>query len=219
MPEITPRQIDQFVEQLFGRQHSLPVYESAVAEMKADGLPPINVSASQGMVLHALVRAVGAKRILEIGTLGGYSAIWLASALPESGSLISLEIDEKHAATARKNIAAAGLSDKVAVRVGPALDSLATMEKANEGGFDITFIDADKDSYPDYLDCAIKLTRIGGIILSDNTLGHGALDPNAETGITRFNQKLAATPGLISAIIPTMRDHIDGLTLSVLTSK
>jgi len=219
MPERTPEVIDPFIAQLFAHQHDSSHYESALAQMKAADIPEINVSASEGMTLHVIARAVTAKRILEIGTLGGYSALWLASALPPDGKLITLELDPKHAGVATRNLHNAGLSDRTEVRVGPALESLAAMEKDGVAEFDITFIDANKDSYVDYLDYAIKFTRVGGIILSDNTLTHNALDPTADTGITRFNAKLAHTKGLISAIIPTLREGIDGLTISVVVHK
>jgi predicted O-methyltransferase YrrM len=219
MPQNTPEEIDPFIAQLFAHQHDSSHYESALAEMQAASLPEINVSASEGMTLHVLIRAVAAKRVLEIGTLGGYSALWLASALPANGKLITLELDPKHAAVATANILKAGLSDRVEVRVGPATESLAALERDGIGGFDVTFIDANKDGYVDYLDYAIRLTRVGGVILSDNTLTHSALDPTADTGITRFNRKLAHTPGLISAVIPTLRHGIDGLSISVVVHK
>jgi predicted O-methyltransferase YrrM len=219
MPHATPEEVDPFISNLFAHQHKMKHYHDALEAMHVSGLPTINISASQGMTLHVLVRAVAAKRILEIGTLGGYSAIWLASALPADGKLITLELDPERATVARRNIENAGLGDRVEVRVGPAKESLATIEQEQLPEFDVTFIDADKDGYVDYLDYAVRLTKLGGMILSDNTLTHSALDPEADTGITRFNRKLAQTPGLVSSIIPVMKHGIDGVTMSVIVKK
>lgn len=219
MSQPTPTQIDAYIAQLFGHQHDNTSFALALREMEEAKVPSINVSASEGMVLHALTRAVNAKRVLEIGALGGYSGLWISSALPEDGKLITLEINEKHAGVAKANFERAGLGSKTEIRLGPALATMEGMVANGEGEFDITFIDADKDGYSAYLDYAIKLTRVGGLILSDNTLSHSALDPTADTGITRFNKKLSQTEGLISATIPTMRDDIDGLTMSVVVSK
>ncbi|MBK8797455.1 MAG: class I SAM-dependent methyltransferase [Anaerolineales bacterium] len=119
--------------------------------MAQEGLPSINISASEGQLLHLLALMSGARRILEIGALGGYSAIWLARALPADGKLITLELDEHHAAVARRNLNAAGLGAKVEVRVGPALATLTAMQQAGEALFDLIFIDADKEGYVDYL--------------------------------------------------------------------
>ena len=212
----SPEQVDRYIAQLFGRQHDNISFAEALNAMSAANMPSINVSASEGMILHVLARAVGAKSILEIGTLGGYSALWLASALPKDGRFVTLEVNETHARVARENLARAGFGELVDVRLGPALQSLAAMQGEE---FDVTFIDADKPAYPEYLDHALRLTRVGGIILSDNTLGHGALEGDAQSPMTRFNEKLAATAGVVSAIIPTMREKIDGLTVSVVLKK
>ena len=190
------------------------LYEQILANAENHGLPAINISASEGMLLHVLVRAIGAKRVLEIGTLGGYSGTWLASALPAGGRLVTLEIDEKHATAARENFELAKVSDRVEIRLGPASETLDAMIASAEPLFDITFIDADKPSYTGYLAQALKLTRPGGLILADNTLSHGVLD-GTESGISRYNAAASAESRLTSAIVATMRDDIDGLMISV----
>lgn len=209
--EKTPARLDAFISGLFAPEDN--ALTTALEDMNREGLPSINVSASEGKTLHVLARAIGAKSILEVGTLGGYSTIWLARALPEGGTLISLELDAHHADVARQNIARAGLTDTVEIRVGPASESLSQM--THEEPFDLAFIDADKDGYVGYLEQVIPLVRPGGLILGDNTLSHSALDPNADTGITRYNAAVAARTDLVSVIIPTLRHDIDGLLVSV----
>ncbi len=179
------------------------------------GMPPINVSATEGKLLHVLACSVGARRILEIGTLGGYSAIWLARAMPADGRLVSLELDPHHAEIAQKNIARAGLCKVVEIRVGPGMESLAKMTAAGEAPFDVAFIDADKEGYPDYLEKVYPLVRSGGLILADNTL---RLDAGPTAGIPRYNAAVARHPGLNSILIPVLRgDGLDGLLVSVKT--
>lgn len=191
------------------------VLRSAREEMKREGLPEINVSASEGKLLHVLAILSGARRILEIGTLGGYSAIWLARALPPGGKLISLELDPHHAEVARRNIERAGLSSTIEVRVGAALESLNQIAAA-EAPFDLIFIDADKDGYVDYLKKSVPLVREGGLILGDNTLPEAVLDSAAESGTKRYNTAVAAHPDLVSIIVPVLRGRgIDGLLISI----
>lgn len=146
-----------------------PVFEAILRANAAGGLSPIDVSPAQGKFLHLLVKIAGAKRILEIGTLGGYSTIWMASALPPDGRLITLEYAQKHAEVARDNIARAGLLERVEVRQGAALDLLPAVE----GPFDLIFIDADKPNNPGYLDWAVKLSRPGSVIVLDNVVRDG----------------------------------------------
>lgn len=208
-------EIDKYVTGLFAPESRNGVYGRTLAAMEEGKLPSINVSASLGKTLHVLALAIGAKRILEIGTLGGYSGIWLASALPADGKMITLELDPHHAEVAKENFRRAGLQDKVELRVGPALESLQQMVTNGEGGFDITFIDADKPGYVDYLEKAVILTRKGGLILADNTLSHNVLTKPAESPIGRFNEALAGQDNLVSTLIPTLREQIDGLTVSV----
>lgn len=171
--------------------------DAALAESAAAGLPAINVTAAQGRFLRLLAEIQGARLILEIGTLGAYSTIWLARALPAGGRLISLEADLKHAAVARKNLARAGLLDVVDVRLGPALETLSTLASEGHGPFDFIFIDADKPSYPEYFTWALTLSRKGTVIVVDNVIRDGAIaDANSSDervqGVQRFNALAAA---------------------------
>src|SRR5580704_12065062 len=184
-----------------------PVLEAAI-QASAD-LPNISVSAAQGQFLQLLARAIHAARILEIGTLGGYSAIWMARALPEGGRLISLEIDEHHAEVARGNIARAGLDGKVEVRVGAALDSLAALKESGGEPFDLVFIDADKRNTPAYFSTAVDLSHPGSLIVVDNVVRQGKLidtesdDPDAE-GMRRLIEQMGADRRLSPAMIQTV---------------
>jgi predicted O-methyltransferase YrrM len=161
--------VDAYIEdRLVGEDEAL---SSAIRESAAAGLPAIAVSAAQGKLLHLLALSLGAKRILEIGTLGGYSAIWMARALPSGGKLVSLEIDPRNAEVASRNVARAGLSDRVEIVVGPAITRLPDLQ----GPFDFAFIDADKESNADYFDHAVRLSRPGGVIVVDNVVRNGAV--------------------------------------------
>jgi predicted O-methyltransferase YrrM len=186
------------------------------AEIEREKMPIIHVSPSQGKLLNLIARLVAPKRILELGTLGGYSAIWLARALPENGKLISLELDPHHAEVSVRNIERAGLGAKVEVRVGPAAETLRQMRSAGEESFDLVFIDADKPGYPEYLDICAPMVRSGGVILADNALQGDVLDPNADTGITRYNKAAAAHPDFDSTLFPVLRERdIDGVLMSI----
>jgi predicted O-methyltransferase YrrM len=211
------RQIDGYIAALFAAEDE--ALRAARAAMAAGGLPAINVSPAAGKLLYLLARLSGARRVLEIGTLGGYSAIWLARALPPDGRLLTLEREERHAAVARANLARAGLAERVEVRVGPALDSLAALAAAGAGPFDLVFIDADKPSYPAYLDWAVRLGRPGTLIVADNVVRRGAVVDAAggsasDAAIRRFNQALADHPRLEAIILPLLRQEIDGLALA-----
>jgi len=209
------REIDAYIEDLF--DPSDEVLAAALRDSRRAGLPKINVSPNQGRLLQLLAAMAGARRILEIGTLGGYSAIHLARALPDDGAMISLEIDEHHARVARNNIARAGLTDKVEIRVGDAHELLGSLTEDNEGPFDVIFIDADKEGYPAYLDASLRLVRSGALILGDNTIRGGTvLDPQEATAqATReFNERIARDPGLTGIILPLIRERIDGLTVA-----
>jgi caffeoyl-CoA O-methyltransferase len=208
-------EIDAYIDDLFGPSDD--VLEAALRDSRRGGLPEINVSPNQGRLLRLLTEIAGARRILEIGTLGGYSAIHFARALPEDGGLISLEIDEHHADVARGNIERAGLSGIVEVRVGDAHELLAALNENGEGPFDLVFIDADKEGYPDYLDASLRLVRSGSLILGDNTIRGGAvLDPQEPTArATReFNRRVAQNPGLSGIVLPLIRERVDGLTIA-----
>ncbi len=155
------------------------VLDAAIAASRAAGLPPIQVSANQGKLLNLIARTHGSERILEIGTLGGYSTIWLARALPSGGSLISLEIDPAHADVARANLERADLSDVAEVRLGRAIDLLPLIAEQGGDPFDLVFIDADKQSNADYFDWALRITRPGSVIIVDNVVRNGVVaDPS-----------------------------------------
>jgi caffeoyl-CoA O-methyltransferase len=208
-------EIDGYVEDLFGTSDE--VLEATLRDSRRGGLPEINVSPNQGRLLRLIVEIAGARRILEVGTLGGYSAIHLARGLPDDGELISLEIDEHHADVARNNVERAGLSGIVEVRVGDAHELLTDLVENEEGPFDLVFIDADKEGYPDYLDASLGLVRRGSLILGDNTIRGGTvLDPQEETArATReFNRRIAEDPRLYGIVLPLIRERIDGLTIA-----
>ncbi len=180
---------------------------AALAHNAAEGLPPIDVSPAQGKMLFLLAQIAGARRILEIGTLGGYSTIWLARALPEDGELVTLEIESKHARVARENLEYAGVSDKVDIRIGPAADSLAAM--TSEAPFDFVFIDADKQSNALYVAEAIRLGRSGTVIVVDNVVREGGVldansgDPRID-GTRALFDMLSAEPRLDATAVQTV---------------
>jgi len=186
-----------------------PALEAALAANAAANLPAIDVSPSQGKLQQLLAETQRAHRILEIGTLGGYSTINLARALPPSGKLITLELDPKHAKVALANIAHAGLAHAVELRLGPALDSLAQLHAEHVEPFDLIFLDANKDGYPLYLTAALKLARPGTLILADNVIRDGEVidanspDPNVQ-GVRRFLELLAADPRISSTAVQTV---------------
>ena len=198
-----------------------PVLEAALRSSEAAGLPAIQVTALQGRLLNFLAGLVGARRILEVGTLGGYSSIWLGRALPPEGRLISLEIDPKHADVARANLDRAGLSDRVEVRLGRALDLLPQMQA--EGPFDLSFIDADKPSNPDYFQWALRYSRPGSVIVVDNVVREGAVvDANstdeAVVGVRRVLEIMAAEPRVTSTALQTVGGKgYDGFSISLVT--
>jgi predicted O-methyltransferase YrrM len=194
---------------------------AAIQASDAAGLPPINVSPNQGKLLQLLARAQGARTILEIGTLGGYSTIWLARALPAGGRLVTLEADPKHIEVARANIARAGLANAVDLRFGRALDTLPQLAAEGCGPFDLVFIDADKPSYPDYFPWALRLCRRGSLIIADNVIRNGAVvdaasdDPNVQ-GVRRFNELLAGEPRVSATAIQTVGSKgYDGFAVAV----
>lgn len=182
-------------------------------------LPKINVAPNQGKLLHILAQIQGASRILELGTLAGYSTIWLARALPPGGKLITLEANPKHAEVARENIDRAGLSKIVEIRVGAALDTLPQLANEGQAPFDFVFIDADKVNIPEYFQWALKLTRRGSVIIVDNVIRKGAIidaestDENIQ-GVRKFNTLLAAEPRVKATTIQTVGSKgYDGLAI------
>jgi len=210
--------IDRYIEALFTPQD--PALLHNLADAVAAGLPAINISPNQGKLLYLLARLTGAGRVLEIGTLGGYSTTWLARALPPHGLIVSLEVDPKHAAVARNSIARAVQDVRVDIRVGRAADSLRAMIAGGEPAFDFIFIDADKPGYAEYLELALDLSRSGTLIVADNLIRNGlvmaAAPPDENARAARaFNAALAANPRLESLIVPIMRRAIDGFSISI----
>jgi predicted O-methyltransferase YrrM len=204
-----------------------PVLDAALAASDVAGLPPIAVTANQGRMLELLVRIHRARRVLELGTLGGYSTIWLARGLPPDGSLVTLEANPDYAEVASANIAAAGHGETVQMRIGPALETLPVL--AGEGAsFDLIFIDADKQNYPGYLEWSLKLSHPGTLIVGDNVVRDGAIvagedDPRSADpviqGVRRFYELLAAEPRLDATAIQTVgaKGH-DGFALALVTA-
>jgi predicted O-methyltransferase YrrM len=198
-----------------------PALDAALARNAAAGLPAIDVSAAQGKMLHLLARMASARRILEIGPLGGYSAIWLARALPADGKLTTLELDPNHAEVARANIAAAGLADRVEIRVGPATPTLDAMIAAKEAAFDLVFIDADKENNVAYVKAALALSRPGATIIVDNVVREGGVihadsdDPRIR-GTRALFDAVAAEPRLDATAVQTVgAKHWDGFLIAI----
>jgi predicted O-methyltransferase YrrM len=199
--------VDQFLTERLVRPDA--ALDAALAANKAAALPAIDVSAPQGKFLRILAESIRAERILEIGTLGGYSTIWLAQALPPTGRIISLEFERKHAEVARANVARAGLAGVVDIRVGKALDLLPQIEAEATAPFDLVFIDADKVNTANYFDWALRLTRPGSLILVDNVVRKGAiLDANSDDANVKamrsFIEKLGDTPGITASALQTV---------------
>jgi predicted O-methyltransferase YrrM len=211
--------VDRYLtETLLSPDHAM---EEALEANACAGLPAIDVAPNQGKLLHLIARIQGAKRILEIGTLGGYSTIWLARALPQDGKLITLELDPKHATVAGNNIARAGLASLVDVRVGPALESLAKLGEESAGPFDLIFLDADKQNNAKYLDWALKLSRPGTVIIGDNVIRDGAIIDSKSTdervaGTRSFLEKMGNDSRLDATAIQTVGSKgYDGFAMAV----
>jgi predicted O-methyltransferase YrrM len=198
-----------------------PILEETLKANAEAELPSIDVSPTQGKFLYLVAKIKGASRILEIGTLGGYSTIWLARALPSGGRLITLEVDPKHAEVAAKNIARAGLTSLVEQRVGPALDSLVQLQAEHTPPFDLIFIDADKPNNPNYLDWALRFSHLGTVIITDNVIREGTIlnpyDPDpAVQGTRGLFEKLGAEPRLEATALQTVgsKKH-DGFAIAI----
>ncbi|HEY1690254.1 MAG TPA: O-methyltransferase [Solirubrobacteraceae bacterium] len=211
-------EVDRFVEDtLLGDN---PALEAAAAGSAAAGMPPIAVSPAQGRMLRLLTQIHGAKRVLELGTLGGYSTICFASALPADGRLLSLEANPAYADLARENVARAGYAELVEIRVGPALESLPQIADEGEQPFDLVFIDADKENTPKYFQWALRLVRRGGVILTDNVVRSGEIanpeteDPRARA-MRRFHEMLSGGSAVEATTIQTVGSKgYDGFTLA-----
>ena len=206
--------VDTYINSLFAADDE--ILSRAVERARKAGLPEIQVSSGQGKLIYLLAKMIGAKRILEIGTLGGYSTVWLGRALPKDGELLSVELDAAHAAVARETVKDAGLADKVAIVEGRGLDEMRALEPS----FDLVFLDANKDGYPAYLKQAKRLLRKGGLIVADNVVREGAVlepsqvDPNA-IGAAAFNQALASDSELEAIVLQQVgiKGH-DGLAIA-----
>lgn len=211
--------VDEYIENLFVPDDS--ILQAVLQSISDAGMPQIQVSSVQGRFLSLLAKLRGARRILELGTLAGYSAIWLARALPSDGRLISLEADPRYAEVARGNLRRAGLAHRVEILVGPALETLPVLQARGERPFDMVFIDADKENYVAYLEWALRLTRPGSLIVADNVVRAGqVLAPEADDsfaqGVRAFNAALAAERRVEAIILQQVgvKGH-DGLALAV----
>ena len=220
MNEATWEAVDRYFDTMLSL--SDPVLEAALAASKRAGLPEIQVAPNQGRLLYLLARLVGARRILEIGTLGGYSAIWMGRALPRDdpgARMISLEYEARHAAVARANLEHAGLGGRVEVRVGAALELLSRVEAERVAPFDLVFIDADKENNPGYFDWSLKLTAPGSLIVVDNVVRRGVVADAASTdkgilGTRAMFERIASEPRVMATAIQTVGvKGYDGLAL------
>ena len=203
--------VGDYISGLFAPEDELLV--SLREDADRSGLPPIAVSPDEGRLLQVLLTSIGARRVLEVGTLGGYSTIWMARALPEDGELLSIEIEPKHAEFARRYVERAGLSGRIEVRVGRALDVLPSLDGER---FDAVFIDADKEPMPTYFDWAVRLLRPGGLVIADNTLWGGKVYEESQrdektAAVREFNRRMATDPRVLSILVPT---H-DGVAVGV----
>ncbi len=219
MSESRWNSVDRYFGDLLLREDA--ALHQAAAASRAAGLPEIAVAPNQGALLNLIARLMGANKILEIGTLGGYSTIWLARALPPTGKLISLEIDPEHAAVAKRNLAGAGLSQVAEVRLGAALTLLPKIAERGEGPFDFIFIDADKPSNPDYFDWALKLSRPGTLIVVDNVVRGGAVADSSRsdrdvTGVRDLAERMAKESRIDATVIQTVGvKGYDGLAFAL----
>lgn len=222
MSQDTWTAVDQYVADLFVAPD--PILETVLQASSAAGLPAIAVSPAHGKFLFLLAKAQGAGRILELGTLGGYSTIWLARALPPGGRILTLELNPAHAAIAEANFRAAGLAALIELRLGPAQHSLRQLRAEAAGPFDFVFIDADKPGYPEYLELVLPLCRPGTMIVADNVVRQGAVadagssDPNVRA-VREFNARLAADPRVTATVLQTVGSKgYDGFAIAVVTA-
>lgn len=211
--------VDDYINRLIAPEDK--ALQQTIQSLDEQHIPQISVSANQGKFLQVMAKLANAKKILELGTLGGYSTIWMARALPQDGKIISLEIDPKHAAVAQKNLEQSGVANKVEIRIGNGMDTLNKMIENAEEPFDMIFIDADKPPYAEYFQLALKLSRPGTLIIADNVIRSGKVldeisDDENVTGVKRFNELLAKTKEVTATIIQTVgtKEH-DGMALAV----
>jgi caffeoyl-CoA O-methyltransferase len=211
--------VDQYISDLFhDEDEGLNATEQSIIE---SGIPQISISPNQGKFLQLLAKLCNAKKILEVGTLGGYSTIWMARALPENGKLVTLEIDPKHAEVAQQNFNRCGLTSKIDIRLGKAIDILPQLKTEGIGPFDMIFIDADKPPYTEYFQWALKLSRPGTLIIADNVIREGKvlLEESPDemvSGVKRFNEYLSKCPEVTATIFQTVgtKEH-DGMALAL----
>jgi predicted O-methyltransferase YrrM len=215
--------VDEYLNGLFPAGD--PALDAALAESARAELPAIAVSLPQGRLLWMLARLGGARRILEIGTLGAYSTIWLARALPRDGRCITLELDPRHAEVARANVTRAGLEGVVEIRIGPAMDSLKRLSEAGAEPFDLIFIDADKGGYPEYWQWSLRLARVGTLIVADNVVREGEVanprstDPSV-LAVRKYLALVAAEPSVTATVIQTVgAKGYDGLSLALVVGR
>ena len=205
--------VDEYIASLFARDDDVLAALREAADR--EGLPPISISAVTGRLLQILLSAIGAERVLEVGTLGGYSGIWMARGLPASGRLVTIEVDERHAEFARRYFARAALDDRIDLRIGRALDVLPAFDGER---FDAIFLDADKEPLPTYFEWALRLLRPGGLLIADNALWGGrVLDPETADegtrGVREFNRRMASDERVRGTIVPVG----DGLAVGVVS--
>jgi predicted O-methyltransferase YrrM len=214
--------VDSYINDLFVPAD--PALEAALKASSEAGLPEIQVSPAQGKLLYVLAQAMRARRILEIGTLGGYSTIWMARALPPGGSLVTLELNARHAEVARANIAHAGLAEKVDIRIGRAQETLPRLAAENPAPFDLVFLDADKPGYSEYFRWALQLTRHGSLIIADNIVRDGEVANSSSQdadvqGVRRFNELVAAEPRVSATVVQTVGSKgYDGFAVAVVVA-
>ena len=211
--------VDHYINNLLVEEDE--ALRAVEASIKENDIPQISISPNQGKFLQILAKLCNAKKILEVGTLAGYSTIWLGRALSQGGRLISLEFDPKHAAVAKQNINHAGLASIVDIRIGKAIESLPQLEREGAGPFDMIFIDADKSPYAEYFQWALRLSRPGTLIIADNVIREGKVLDTASTdemvkGVQRFNEVLAKTTSVTATIIQTVgtKEH-DGMAIAI----
>ena len=213
------KQVDDYFNQLFLKEDVIP--EKVLEHCKKNNIPAINVAPNQGKLLHMLIRMNAARRVLEIGTLGGYSTVWMGLALPDDGRLVTLDFDESYIRIARESLNMAGLQDKVEIRQGVAAETLEQMVQAKQAPFDFIFIDADKENNPVYLDYALKLSRPGTVIVADNVVRQAKiLDDSGKAdnirGLRRFFDDMVDNPRLTVTAFQTLGSKgWDGLAIAI----
>jgi predicted O-methyltransferase YrrM len=211
--------VDDYIGEMLVRQDAS--LDAAVAASDAGGLPPIQVSPPQGKFLAMLVTLMGARNILEVGTLGGYSTIWMARAIPEGGKVVTIEIDQKHADVAARNFENAGVADKVELHVGNARETLPKLIEKGYGPFDLSFIDADKVSNPDYFGWALEMSHPGSVIIVDNVIRDGKVvdgssDDPSVLGVRRLNELMAGNPRIDATALQTVGvKGYDGFSIAI----